>query len=38
MRLDDRLYEAQMRNGRMWTSHNIAVNTSGVASTATRRP
>jgi hypothetical protein len=32
--LDDRLYAAVMRNGRLWTSHNIRVGTTGVASTA----
>ncbi len=31
--LDDRLYEAKVRNGRLWTAHNIQVNSSGVAST-----
>ncbi|HVE56402.1 MAG TPA: carboxypeptidase-like regulatory domain-containing protein [Pyrinomonadaceae bacterium] len=31
--LDDRLYAAMMRNGRLWTSHNIRVGTTGVAST-----
>jgi hypothetical protein len=30
--LDDRLYVAQIRNGRLWTAHNIAVTTSGVGS------
>ena len=36
--LDDRLYAAHIRNGRLWTAHNIAVSSSGVASTAgTRR-
>jgi hypothetical protein len=29
--LDDRLFAAHMRNGRLWTAHNISVNTSGVA-------
>ncbi len=33
--LDDRLYAAYMRNGRLWTAHNINVNASGVA-TSTR--
>ncbi|MBI4748124.1 MAG: hypothetical protein HY774_06515 [Acidobacteria bacterium] len=33
--LDDRLYAAHIRNGRLWTAHNLRVNTSGVASTAT---
>jgi hypothetical protein len=31
--LDDRLYAAHIRNGRLWTAHNIRVNTSGVANT-----
>ena len=36
--LDDRLFAAHIRNGRLWTAHNIAVDASGVASTgATRR-
>src|SRR5262249_45066451 len=34
--LDDRLYAAHLRNGRLWTAHNIGVNSSGVASAATR--
>ena len=29
--LDDRLYYAHLRNGRLWTSHNIGVNNTGVA-------
>jgi len=32
--LDDRLFAAIIRNGRLWTAHNFRVNTSGVASTA----
>ena len=32
--LDDRLYAAHIRNGRLWTAHNMRVNTSGVANTA----
>jgi hypothetical protein len=32
--LDDRLYAAVMRNGRLWTSHNFRVSAAGVASTA----
>ena len=28
--LDDRLYAAMIRNGRLWTAHNISVNASGV--------
>lgn len=31
--LDDRLFAAHFRNGRLWTAHNIRVNASGVAST-----
>ena len=30
--LDDRLFAARIRNGRLWTAHNIQVNGSGVAS------
>jgi hypothetical protein len=29
--LDDRLFAAHIRNGRLWTAHNIAVDTAGVA-------
>ena len=32
--LDDRLYAAHLRNGRLWTAHSFRTNTSGVASTA----
>ena len=32
--VDDRLVAAHIRNGRLWTAHNIAVDTSGVASSA----
>ncbi len=37
--LDDRLFAAHIRNGRLWTAHNIAVLATGVASDtgATRR-
>ena len=28
--LDDRLYAAHLRNGRLWTAHNIGVNNSGT--------
>ncbi len=28
--LDDRLYAAHLRNGRLWTAHNIGVNSSGT--------
>ncbi len=31
--LDDRLYAAHIRNGRLWTSHNIRVNAAGVGNT-----
>jgi len=31
--LDDRLFAAVMRNGRLWTAHNIQVTATGVAST-----
>lgn len=34
--LDDRLFMAQMRNGSLWTVHNIGVNSSGTTTTATR--
>lgn len=30
--LDDRLFAACIRNGKLWTAHNIQVNSSGVAS------
>ena len=30
--LDDRLYAAHIRNGRLWTAHNIRVDATGVAS------
>ncbi|HEX8335155.1 MAG TPA: lamin tail domain-containing protein [Pyrinomonadaceae bacterium] len=30
--LDDRLYSAHIRGGRLWTAHNIAVTATGVAS------
>jgi filamentous hemagglutinin family protein len=33
--LDDRLFAATIRNGRLWTAHNLRVNTSGVANTGT---
>lgn len=32
--LDDRLFAAVMRNGRLWTAHNFRVSTAGVANTA----
>lgn len=31
--VDDRLFAAHIRNGRLWTAHNIQVNSSGIAST-----
>jgi hypothetical protein len=30
--LDDRLFAAHMRNGRLWTAHNIQVNNTGTTS------
>jgi hypothetical protein len=30
--LDDRLFAAHIRNGRLWTAHNLAVTAAGVAS------
>jgi putative Ig domain-containing protein len=35
--LDDRLFAAHIRNGRLWTAHNILVNTSGVGTSAGTR-
>src|SRR4051812_28675200 len=32
--LDDRFYEAVIRNGRLWSAHNFTVTNAGVASTA----
>jgi len=32
--LDDRLYEASVRGGRLWTAHNFRVSSAGVANTA----
>ncbi|MBS1495053.1 MAG: T9SS type A sorting domain-containing protein [Bacteroidetes bacterium] len=34
--LDDKLFMAQMRNGSIWTVHNIGVNSSGTTSNPTR--
>ncbi len=31
--IDDRLFDAQIRNGRLWTSHNIATTAAGVGAT-----
>ncbi|MGH9813094.1 MAG: hypothetical protein ACRD4T_08155, partial [Candidatus Acidiferrales bacterium] len=35
--LDDRLYAAHFRNGRLWTAHNIEVDSAGVGSTTGNR-
>jgi hypothetical protein len=35
--LDDRLFAAHIRNGRLWTAQNIEVNASGIASTTGNR-
>jgi len=35
--LDDRLYQATIRNGRLWTAHNIGVNNTGVAGATNNR-
>jgi hypothetical protein len=35
--LDRRLYAAHIRNDRLWTAHNIAVDATGLASTAAAR-
>jgi hypothetical protein len=35
--VDDRLFDAHLRNGRLWTAHNIAVNNLGTASGARTR-
>ncbi|MBX3299318.1 MAG: carboxypeptidase regulatory-like domain-containing protein [Acidobacteria bacterium] len=32
--LDDRIYSAHIRNGRLWLAHNIRVSSAGTASTA----
>ncbi len=34
--LDDKLFMAQMRNGSIWTVHNIGVNSSGTTTAPTR--
>jgi hypothetical protein len=34
--LDDRLYAAHLRNGSLWTAHNIGVNSSGLTTTRNR--
>ncbi|HJQ71675.1 MAG TPA: C25 family cysteine peptidase [Blastocatellia bacterium] len=35
--LDDRLYYAHLRNGRLWTAHSIGVNNTGVAGATNNR-
>jgi hypothetical protein len=35
--LDDRLFSAMIRNGRLWTAHSIGVNNTGVAGTTNNR-
>jgi hypothetical protein len=35
--LDDRLYAAHLRNGRLWTAHNIGVNNTGTTTTPRTR-
>lgn len=35
--LDDRLFSAMVRNGRLWTAHNIGVNNTGVAGATNNR-
>jgi hypothetical protein len=35
--LDDRLFYAHLRNGRLWTSHNVGVNNTGVAGATNNR-
>jgi hypothetical protein len=35
--LDDRLFAAAIRNGRLWTAHNIGVDNSGAASASPTR-
>ena len=35
--IDDRLYAAQMRNGHIWTAHNIGLNAAGAATAAADR-
>jgi hypothetical protein len=34
--VDDRLFAAVIRKGRLWTAHNIGVNNSGIATSPTR--
>ena len=35
--VDDRLFAAHLRNGRLWTAHNIGVNNTGVAGATNNR-
>ncbi len=35
--LDDRLFYAHLRNGRLWTAHNVGVNNTGVAGATNNR-
>jgi len=35
--LDDRLFSAMIRNGRLWTAHSIGVNNTGVAGATNNR-
>ena len=35
--LDDRLFYAHIRNGRLWTSHNVGVDNTGVAGATNNR-
>lgn len=35
--LDDRLFAATLRNGHLWTAHNVGVNNTGVSSGTTTR-
>lgn len=35
--LDDRLFDAQVRNGRLWAAHNIGVDHTGVATSTPSR-
>ena len=35
--IDDRLFAAQLRNGRIWTAHNIGVNAAGAGTPAADR-
>jgi len=35
--IDDRLFSAQLRNGRLWTAHNVGVDAAGNATAAATR-